>query len=149
MRSALSLDLDDEVSKMPRHRQSYLAYMKHAVETTTLKPVEYELEKLRESSEGALITAVGEALPQILMGEIDPLEVFFGGKLADDFYQRGFGAPGCFAQLGSYLDVLTHKNPALKFLVCFSSLTRLIHCQLANRYCRKLVLVPVVLPSPS
>lgn len=120
MRSVLSLDLANETSKLPRHRQLYLAYMKHTIENTAIEPVEYDIGKLRQSPEGALIVAVGEALPQILMGEIDPLEVFFSGKLADDFYQRAFGAQRCFAQLGSYLDALTHKNPAMNFLVRYS-----------------------------
>ncbi len=117
---ALNLDLTNEFSKMPRHRQLYLTYMKHAVENTTLKPVEYDIEKLQKTPEGALLIAVGQALPQILMGEIDPLEVFFSGKLADDFYQGAFGAERCFTQLGSYLDALTHKNPAMNFLVRYS-----------------------------
>ncbi|KAI0460550.1 polyketide synthase [Xylaria acuta] len=116
MRSALDLDLTNELNKMPRHRQLYLAYMKHAVENAAMKPVAYDIEKLQQSPEGALIIAVGQALPQILMGEIDPLEVFFSGKLADDFYQGAFGAERCFTQLSSYLDALTHKNPAMNFL---------------------------------
>ncbi|KAI1751503.1 polyketide synthase [Xylaria castorea] len=116
MRSALDLDLTNELNKMPHHRQLYLAYMKHAVESTAIKSVEYDIEKLQRSPEGALIIAVGQALPQILAGEIDPLEVFFGGKLADDFYQGAFGAERCFAQLSSYLDSLVHKNPSMKFL---------------------------------
>ncbi|KAI0879159.1 polyketide synthase [Hypoxylon argillaceum] len=116
MRSALDLDLAKEFSKMPHHRQLYLAYMKHTVENTTIKPVAYDIKKLQRTPEGALIVAVGDALPQILKGEIDPLEVFFSGKLADDFYQGAFGAERCFAQLGSYLDALTHKSPGMKFL---------------------------------
>jgi len=116
MCQALSLDLTEHITKMPHHRQLYLAYMKHAVENTTLTPVEYDLEKLAQSPEGALIIAIGQALPQILRDDIDPLEVFFSGKLADDFYQRAFGAERCFAQLSSYLDSLIHKNPAMNFL---------------------------------
>ncbi|KAI1172159.1 polyketide synthase [Nemania sp. FL0916] len=116
MRNTLSHDWEKQIDKMPRHFQLYLAYMKHAVENAALKPVEYDIRKLQQSPEGALIVAVGDALPQILIGEIDPLEVFFSGKLADDFYQGAFGAERCFAQLGSYLDALTHKNPAMNFL---------------------------------
>ncbi|KAF2969557.1 hypothetical protein GQX73_g4018 [Xylaria multiplex] len=116
MRTALDLDLKNEFSKMPHHRRLYLAYMKHAVENTTIKPAKYDITKLQQSPEGALIIAVGQALPQILKGEIDPLEVLFSGKLADDFYQGAFGAERCFAQLGSYLDTLAHKNPAMNFL---------------------------------
>ncbi|KAI0444713.1 polyketide synthase [Xylaria telfairii] len=116
MRSALGLDLTDELKRMPRHRQLYLAYLKHAVENIAIKPIEYDIEKLQQSPEGALIIAVGQALPRILAGEIDPLEVFFSGKLADDFYQGAFGAERCFAQLSSYLDALTHKDPSMNFL---------------------------------
>ncbi|KAI0544367.1 polyketide synthase [Xylaria curta] len=116
MRSAIDLDLTHVLNEMPRHRQLYLAYMKHAVENTTIKPVEYEIGKLEKSPEGALIVAVGQALPLILTGEIDPLGIFFSGKLADDFYQGAFGAERCFAQLSSYLDALVHKNPSMKFL---------------------------------
>ncbi|GAP87706.2 putative polyketide synthase [Rosellinia necatrix] len=116
MRTVIGLGLANDTSKMPLHRQLYLAYMKHTVENTTLKPVDYDIKKLQESPEGALIIAVGQALPQILTAEVDPLEVFFSGKLADDFYQGAFGAQRCFAQLGSYIDALTHKNPAMNFL---------------------------------
>ncbi|KAI8628763.1 polyketide synthase [Xylariaceae sp. FL1651] len=116
MRSILDSDLVNQIGKMSHHHQLYMAYMKYAVENITMKPIGYDIDKLRESPEGALIIAVGQALPQILMGEIDPLEVFFSGKLADDFYQRAFGAERCFAQLGSYLDALVHKNPAMNFL---------------------------------
>ncbi|KAJ2999173.1 hypothetical protein NUW58_g87 [Xylaria curta] len=116
MRKVIDMELTKELDNMPRHRQLYLAYMKHAVENSALKPTEYDIEKLQQTPEGALIVAVGQALPQILLGEIDPLEVFFTGKLADDFYQRAFGAERCFAQLSSYLDALTHKNPSMNFL---------------------------------
>ncbi|KAI1108931.1 polyketide synthase [Nemania sp. NC0429] len=116
MRRILDLGLVDETCNIPHHRQLYLAYIKHAVGNTAITPVEYNIRELQQSPEGALIIAVGEALPQILMGEIDPLEVFFSGKLADDFYQGAFGAQRCFAQLGSYLGALTHKNPAMNFL---------------------------------
>ncbi|KAI0201376.1 polyketide synthase [Astrocystis sublimbata] len=118
MRRALDLEIaaDELKMAMPDHRQRYLAYMKHAVETTSIKPVAYDVQKLQQSPEGALIIAVGEALPKILTGEVDPLEVIFNGKLADNFYQRAFGAERCFAQLSRYLDVLVHKNPAMNFL---------------------------------
>jgi hypothetical protein len=117
IRIALDSDLVKQLNKMPHHRQLYMTYLKHVVNTTAIKPVQYDIEKLQKTPEGALIIAVGKALPQILTGEIDPLEVFFNGKLADDFYQRAFGAERCFAQLSSYLDTLTHKNPAMNFLV--------------------------------
>ncbi|KAI1324272.1 polyketide synthase [Xylariaceae sp. FL0255] len=112
----LNSDIMSRVGELQPHHQKYIAYMKQAVENTTLIPTEYDVDYLKTSPQGALIVAVGEALPRILTGETDPLEVLFGEKLADDVYQRGFGAERCFAQLNSYLDTLIHKNPAMSIL---------------------------------
>ncbi|KAI1344184.1 polyketide synthase [Xylariaceae sp. FL0016] len=116
MRSLLETDIAKQNEKLPRHLQLYMSYVRHAVEEFESMPVEYSVGELEQSPDGALIVAVGKALPQILSGEIDPLEVFFNTKLVEDFYQHAFGAERCFSQLCSYLEVLVHKNPAMKFL---------------------------------
>ncbi|KAI1337734.1 beta-ketoacyl synthase domain-containing protein [Xylariaceae sp. FL0016] len=70
----------------------------------------------RDTPEGKLTLAVGQVLPSILDGNINPLSVIFSGTLADDFYLHGFGAQRCYAQLRGYLDSLAHKNPNMKIL---------------------------------
>ncbi|KAI5926535.1 polyketide synthase [Camillea tinctor] len=116
MRRAVKNSEVDEIINMQHHHQLYLTYIKRVVNSTPKHPVKYDVQELQKRPEGALLVAVGQALPQILRGELDPLEVFFNTKLAEDFYQRGFGAERCFAQLSSYVDVLAHKNPGMKFL---------------------------------
>ncbi|KAI0480938.1 polyketide synthase [Xylariaceae sp. FL0804] len=116
MRQVLDSDLLSHTQKMPRHLQLLTSWMQHIVESPPIAPVNYDIRQLEQTPEGALIVAVGRALPQILRGELDPLEVFFNTKLAEDFYQKGFGIEECCAQMCSYLDVLVHKNPGMRFL---------------------------------
>ncbi|KAI1488341.1 polyketide synthase [Biscogniauxia mediterranea] len=116
MRRALKSGQVDKITNMQHHHKLYVSYIKHVVNSAPKRAVKYNVQELQKRPEGSLIVAVGQALPQILKGELDPLEVFFNTKLAEDFYQRGFGAERCFSQLSSYVDVLAHKNPGMRFL---------------------------------
>lgn len=67
---------------------------------------------------GSVGALVGRNLRDILVGDMDPLATF----LADDeqflanIYEEFNRTGKAFPMLGSYLDVIVHKNPGLKFL---------------------------------
>ena len=59
---------------------------------------------------------MGRVLPQILSGEVDPLQILFSDQLAENVYRHGTGAEINYAKLAGYLDILAHKNPDMKIL---------------------------------
>lgn len=73
--------------------------------------------KLENSSPEAKISViVGRALPDILSGKVDPLELLFSGSLAEDVYRHGTGGELCYSSLTNYLDALAHKHSDLVIL---------------------------------
>ncbi|KAM6534493.1 hypothetical protein FALCPG4_004128 [Fusarium falciforme] len=61
-------------------------------------------------------TACARRLPEILAGELDPLQVVFGSNLADIFYADLFQCLCADGRLGAILDLAAHENPALRIL---------------------------------
>nr|ALQ32835.1 putative polyketide synthase [Fusarium euwallaceae] len=61
-------------------------------------------------------TACARRLPEILAGEVDPLQVVFGSNLADIFYADLFQYLCADGRLGTILDLAAHENPALRIL---------------------------------
>lgn len=122
------------VEKLKPHHQKYVAWMHHQFErhergellhakTDWNKAAEdddfvAELESRMESAsaEATLSVAVGRALPQILSGEVDALQILFNDQLAENVYRHGTGAEINYAKLAGYLDILAHKNPDMKIL---------------------------------
>ncbi|OTB06091.1 hypothetical protein M426DRAFT_55767 [Hypoxylon sp. CI-4A] len=73
--------------------------------------------KLENSSpEAKLSVVVGRALPDILCGKADPLEIFFTNSLMEDVYSHGTGAEICYSHLSNYIDLLAHKHSDLVIL---------------------------------
>ncbi|KAJ0331472.1 hypothetical protein COL922a_011889 [Colletotrichum nupharicola] len=69
--------------------------------------------KLDNSSAGGRLTVgVGRALPDILSGERDPLQVLFTDQLAENIYHRPYSS----AIIGNYMRTLAHKNPHMQIL---------------------------------
>ncbi|KAI1754183.1 hypothetical protein F4782DRAFT_493555 [Xylaria castorea] len=64
--------------------------------------------------EWALLPAVGRALPSILSGEIDPLELFFQTDLAKRFYTRLYEYHRHDDGLRRFLDLASHENPVMR-----------------------------------
>ncbi|KAI1739761.1 hypothetical protein F4680DRAFT_466265 [Xylaria scruposa] len=64
--------------------------------------------------EWALLPAVARALPSILSGETDPLELFFQTDLAKRFYTRLYEYHKHDDGLQKFLDLASHENPAMK-----------------------------------
>ncbi|RMJ10268.1 hypothetical protein CDV36_010105 [Fusarium kuroshium] len=61
-------------------------------------------------------TACARSLPEILAGQVDPLQVVFGSNLADIFYADLFQYLCADGRLGTILDLAAHENPTLRIL---------------------------------
>lgn len=66
--------------------------------------------------EAKLVNALGKALPEILAGDVDSLQILFEGQLINDVYHHTIGVEIVNAKLCSYLDAVAHKNPDLTIL---------------------------------
>ena len=122
------------VENMKPHHKKYIAWMHHQFEryergellhakTDWNKAAEddefvAELENRMKnaSAEATISVAVGRVLPQILSGEVDPLQILFSDQLAENVYRHGTGAEINYAKLAGYLDILAHKNSNMKIL---------------------------------
>ena len=66
--------------------------------------------------QGKFYMNVAEHLLPILKGEIDPLEFMFEDESIPEFYREVNEKVICYEPLQRYLDIVSHKNPALKIL---------------------------------
>lgn len=70
----------------------------------------------RDCVEGKLIHKVGKRLGSILNGELDILEMLFGGdNILNEFYAGAHLTPS-FTRLTTYIELVAHKNQALNIL---------------------------------
>lgn len=121
IRRFLSLVNKDRIDRMEDHHMKYVTWMEHVSRNTTNQVVSdiEELEdrvRARGTPEGVLIIAVGQALEQMLGGPLNPLDVIFKDKIAENVYRYGLGSQRCYEQLCNYMDALAHKNPAMQIL---------------------------------
>lgn len=68
------------------------------------------------SPEATITVAVGQAMPEILAGEVDPLQILFQEKRAENVYRAARSAEISYERLAAYVDALAHKNPGMKIL---------------------------------
>lgn len=68
------------------------------------------------STDGAVLVEHGEHLPQILRGEIPPLQILMRDNFLNNFYQDGLGTARHYAQAAFYTELLAHKNPNMRIL---------------------------------
>ena len=74
-------------------------------------------ERVCVNKRGKLHDLVGERLPEILLGQLDPLDFLIGEHdHLTDFYQEMISDSTAYAQLSRYLQCRVHKNPALQVL---------------------------------
>lgn len=123
-----------KVKDMKPHHRKYIAWMEHQFERLERGEVIHgkpEWNKYAEddayfkglearmefaSPEATLTVAVGRAMEQILDGEVDPLQVLFHEKRAENVYRAATGAEISYQRLSGYLDALAHKEPGMKIL---------------------------------
>ncbi|KAF4636598.1 hypothetical protein G7Y89_g1488 [Cudoniella acicularis] len=120
------------ISSNQTHFQRYIEWMKHQLESDSAqrqlqsatgkalfndrKSLELFLNRMESGSpEGRLYVVVGRQLIDILEGRADPLELLFGGDLAQDFYQGDSFLVG-YENLTRYMDLLAHKDSNMRIL---------------------------------
>jgi hypothetical protein len=122
------------VESMKPYHQKYVAWIKYQFERfdrgdnihaisdwNKLANDDTYLQSLEKSMDGAspeatITVAIGKAMPQVLAGEVDPLQILFHDKRAENVYRAAKSAEICYERLSTYVDMLAHKNPGMKIL---------------------------------
>lgn len=116
-------------SKVPEGLVKHVEWMRHHVSHNMTPAARQEAEILSDSEVEArlsevdtvlpawkLYTECARKLPEMLSGELDPLQVVFGSDLANIFYEDLFLNLCSDGRLARLLDLASHENPALRFL---------------------------------
>ena len=76
------------------------------------------IDRMRKSCKrGELYARIGQKLCGVLLGEVDPLEMMFGNdQLMPAFYGEVIASSTAFDAISTYLDMLVHAHPDMKFL---------------------------------
>ena len=134
MEKALAEISESRFEHMPSHLTKYLMWIKHHFDPKKLEALRKshsENEKLfkddasredflskfaGECVEGKLMVKVGKNFVPVMNGELDALEMLFGGdNILDEYYTSAPFTPN-FTRLTTYIDLVVHKNPALNIL---------------------------------
>ncbi|ORY08585.1 hypothetical protein BCR34DRAFT_603445 [Clohesyomyces aquaticus] len=105
------------------HLHKYVQWMRHELELLGPRQVLISDSILdhgitlgdtaQSDAEWKLINKVSTSLTRILQGETDPLQFLFEDDLLERFYSIGDDA---IAGIRAYVDLMAHKNPALRVL---------------------------------
>ena len=126
-------ELGEGFSMAGSHLQKYYLWMKNRLSsktgqsistwssTTYQTEVKADLQTLQtqvenSGSEGKILIKVAKNLVSILKGQVDPLELLFEDNLLEDYYRDAHNASYMFQKAKKYMEVVAHKNPALKAL---------------------------------
>ncbi|TGO19730.1 hypothetical protein BPAE_0335g00010 [Botrytis paeoniae] len=132
LREAVKI-VDDSQPEAKPHIQKYFTWMKRQVEEATSRKLPHSLpawdswitdpeyfetacERIQGTGEGKFYLRVGRALPRIVRGDVDPLEVLFKDNLVRDYYEHINNSLISFSPVARYLEVLSHGNPKLNIL---------------------------------
>ncbi|KAF5254445.1 hypothetical protein FANTH_703 [Fusarium anthophilum] len=116
-KSRIPVDLKRHVEWMEHHISKLSAG--HQAEATNISDEELESRLAEVDSvlpAWRLYTTCARKLPEILSGELDPLQVVFESDQADIFYSDLFRNLCADGQLNYLLDLASHENPALRVL---------------------------------
>jgi len=89
-------------------------YMDDGIQDDELESLLRECENERPA--WRLLTSISRALNQILTEEVNPLEIMFGDKAAEEFYSQVLQNLARDSRLVKFLDLATHENPGLQIL---------------------------------
>ncbi|KAF5531595.1 polyketide synthase [Fusarium napiforme] len=115
-------------SKVPADLQRHVEWMEHHVSKLSAAHQDEAMEISDEELKSRLTevdsvlpawklyTTCARKLPEILSGELDPLQVVFESDQADVFYSDLFRNLCSDGQLNYLLDLASHENPALRVL---------------------------------
>lgn len=132
LEAALRTSLERQLSHLkeaagpetPEHLRRFVSWAERqlckrggvAREKLTDELLKEELENLRAIRPAwRMFIDVAQALPSIVRGETDTLDLLFTNSLAQDFYDDGF-QHACNHKLFSYLELATHQNPSQRIL---------------------------------
>lgn len=134
MSNSLDVIQGQDLKNLKPHLERYVAWMKRQVERCNAghlpcsHPQWRALSQDREyrdalrhrvenhCKQGKFFVEVGRNLLDILYGAVDPLDLMFKGDLARDYYQEISNSVMYMEPFKQYLDILAHKNPAMKIL---------------------------------
>lgn len=115
-------------SKVPTDLQRHVEWMEHHVSKLSSEE-QQEADEIKDNELEAgldkidsvlpawkLYTTCARRLPEILTGELDPLQVVFESDQADIFYSDLFRNLCADGQLNYVLDLAAHENPSLRIL---------------------------------
>ncbi|KAF4443314.1 polyketide synthase [Fusarium austroafricanum] len=115
-------------AKVPADLQRHVEWMEHHVsklppqqcqeaDALTEEQIESRLTEVDSVLPAwKLYTTCARRLPEILAGELDPLQVVFESDQADIFYSNLFQNLCADGRLNHLLDLASHENPALRIL---------------------------------
>jgi len=67
-------------------------------------------------AEGAILAKIAQTLPNLLNGEVDPLEFLFSDDLLEQFYRECQWTVGMKDQIQAFVGAMAHKTPGLRVL---------------------------------
>lgn len=114
-----------DLDRAPEYMRKYVASLEHEYGGSSLDVNEVlsdsALEVLLQECEAIephwrMLTTVARALPSIVRGETDPLELLFSTNVAQAFYNQNFSRHAEVGRLKVFLDLLSHERPSLRIL---------------------------------
>lgn len=130
-RRAINQVPQKEVGKMQPHHQKFYQWMVNVCElgkdsSALLQSQEtvpsftddicLEQALHLDDNRGALTCLMGENIPAILRGEVDPLSLLLKDDLLKEYYRSQDSAIRSYQHACQYADLIAHQNPALKVL---------------------------------
>ncbi|KAK8109398.1 hypothetical protein PG999_007535 [Apiospora kogelbergensis] len=120
--SAKSDNIDP--SNLPSHLSKFLAWAQRLVAATVPSPssslVEDEQSLIarvaRANAAGEMLCTVGAKLPEIMRGEVEPLEIMLEDGLLTRYYEHDPASKRCNPALAAYVGLLYECNPDLRIL---------------------------------
>lgn len=115
---ALNVTANDDRSEMPSHLTKFLRWAKERVAEVDEVQVTSQLidEVSKGSATGELLCAVGEQIPQILRGQVEPLEIMMKDGLLTRHYEDDMATHRGNQALSKYVAGLGELNPNLRVL---------------------------------
>ncbi|KAL2860774.1 type I polyketide synthase [Aspergillus lucknowensis] len=115
---ALKTAADDNQLPMPSHFTKFLRWAEGLVREVDDLDVTPQLidEASKSSSAGELLCAVGEAIPEILRGKVQTLEIMTKDGLLTRFYEESMAMRRSNEALSRYIAGLGEINPNLRIL---------------------------------
>ncbi|KFA72676.1 hypothetical protein S40288_03374 [Stachybotrys chartarum IBT 40288] len=116
--NALKMTARDDQSNLASHHVKFLRWARERVAEVQTLQVSPELidEVSKGSATGELLCAIGEQIPRILRGEVQPLEIMMKDGLLTRNYEEDMATYRGNKGLAKYIGGLGELNPSLRIL---------------------------------